>query len=77
MKFIKLKSFIRDENTKNILLAAIGLYFGGMFAFGCVIALCERAIGKSGREYKSIASVVNVPYVIGCELFRARWRFPK
>lgn len=46
--------------------------FGISFAVGALIS--SGVDSAASCEYRSIGSRINIPYIIGCELFRERWK---
>lgn len=84
-------NFIR-KNRWPITLWCLG-YFALSFLIGVMETGSERAemayqtnekgerewksLGKSGCRYKSFSSLVNPGYIIGCELFRARYDYDR
>jgi hypothetical protein len=54
----------------------IGILSVGVIV-GAVNAIFQRNDGKSGCIYRSISSIISPGYVLGCELFRARFEVGK
>jgi hypothetical protein len=61
-------------STRQILLSVtLGLLATG-FLFGAATTASERDSGKeTGCVYKSVASIINPGYILGCEFFRKRF----
>lgn len=62
---------------KHLTLKVIGIWIIFWLMFGCVMTAIERTKGQTGCVYSSLASITNIPYLLGCELFRDRFQLGK
>lgn len=64
---------IHKKLKKRIALIWLALWV----TMGAGYAMFQRHSGSKGCVYRSIASIANPGFVLGCELFRERWEIGK
>jgi preprotein translocase subunit SecG len=58
------------EDLKEIIIVLSAFFILTTFTIGAI----STRQNTEGCEYNSIASVITIPHVIGCELFKQRWK---